>query len=64
MNTSIYKEGWNAYWDGIPRNECPYSKENNVNNHEEWIDGWVGAMCQDERNDCGPGEGLLGEGDV
>ncbi len=46
-----YDEGYDAYWDGIEREDNPYDPEQESEKHNSWEEGWREARKHDYDED-------------
>ena len=46
-DNDAYDEGYDAYWDGIAREDNPYDKEKEPVKRNSWEEGWREARKHD-----------------
>lgn len=48
MNTSdAFSAGYDAYWDGLQREDNPHDPEKEPKEHKSWLEGWYKARDHD-----------------
>ncbi len=44
---AAYEAGYDAYWDGVQREDNPYEPQEDPLNHKAWLEGWKKAREHD-----------------
>jgi ribosome modulation factor len=44
---SCWEEGYEAYYDGIPKKKNPYNGASWIYHRKNWEEGWRAAMTKD-----------------
>ena len=50
-NIESYNEGYDAYWDGVDREDNPYDQEKEPEKRSSWEEGWREARKHDYDED-------------
>jgi ribosome modulation factor len=44
---AAYDEGYDAYWQGLPRDDNPYDQQEAPDEYQFWDEGWRAARIHD-----------------